>query len=102
MNGGNHEGHQPGWCPRCAAIHMKMDRLPPDELKRTIRKLNKRIRANPDSAPTWAARGMLHSQLGDDRRAAEDFSRAIELLPGSIHLLHKRAECRAGRRMRRA
>ncbi len=96
MNGGHYEGHQRGWCPRCHAIDKMMNRLPPGDLARGIRKLNKKIRANPDSAPTLLARGMLHSKLGDDRRAVKDFSRAIKLLPRCADALHMRAVCRAG------
>ena len=96
MNGGHYEGHQRGWCPRCHAIDKMMNRLPPGDLARGISKLNKKIRANPDSAPTLLARGMLHSKLGDDRRAVKDFSRAIKLLPRCADALHMRAVCRAG------
>ena len=37
---------------------------------------------------------MLHSKLGDDRRAVEDFSRVIELEPDNAEALENRAAAR--------
>ena len=50
------------------------------------------IKANNEAdAYSLLARGLPHSRLGDDRRAAEDFSRVIELEPDNAEALENRA-----------
>ena len=90
------EGHQRGWRPRCHAVDKMMGRLPPGDFPRGIRKLNQKIRASPDNAPSLLASRVLYSKLDDDRRAAKDFSQVIELAPRCADALHLRSVCRAG------
>ena len=63
---------------------------------RAVEKLNARITNNPEDSPSLITRGLLHSRLGDDRRAAEDFGKAIALEPGNVEAYHNRAEARSG------
>ena len=69
MDKGYHDGHHPVWCPACAATEKMIDEMSPGDLARAIGKLGREVQANPDSAPTLLARGMVHSKKGDDRRA---------------------------------
>ena len=60
-----------------------MNRLSHDELLSFLRHLDAAIESDPGDAPSLTARGMLHVKLGDDRRAAADFGRVIDLEPGN-------------------
>ena len=59
-----------------------MDSLSPKERRRLLQRMNADIEANPDDDVALSVRGMLHMELGDDRRAEEDFSRVVALSPG--------------------
>lgn len=72
-----------------------MNRLSHDELLSFLRQLDAAIESDPDDAPSLTARGMLHVKLGDDRQAAGDFGRVIDLEPGSARARHRRALARA-------
>ena len=59
-----------------------MNSLSQEELRRMLERLNAHIDVNPDNANSIGARGLLHMELGDERRAEEDFGRVVDLSPG--------------------
>ena len=69
-----------------------LDELSREELLRALANLDQRVEADNEEDPySLLARGLLHSKLGDDRRAVEDFSRVIELEPDNAEALENRA-----------
>ena len=69
-----------------------LDELSREQILRALAGLDQRVEANNEKdSYSLLARGMLHSKLGDDRRAAEDFSRVIELEPDNAEALENRA-----------
>ena len=55
-------GHQCGWCPRCDAIEKRMNRLPPDELVRGIRKLNGFVPKVGFAGSFWNRRAIIRTK----------------------------------------
>ena len=58
-----------------------MDSLSQEELRGMLERLNADITANPDDTTALSARGLVHREVGDDRRAEEDFGRVVDLSP---------------------
>ena len=71
-----------------------LDELSREEILRALTGLDELLKANAEDTYSLLARGMLHSKLGDDRRAVEDFSRVIELEPDNAEALQNRAAAR--------
>ncbi len=76
--------------PERSADRGGLERLSQQELQRALGRLNADITANPDDATALCARGLVHRELGDDRRAKEDFGRVIALSPGNTEARHNR------------
>ena len=72
-----------------------MDSLSQEELRELLERLNADIAANPDDTNTLSARGLLHMELGDERRAEEDFGRVVDLSPGDAEAHNYRGLARA-------
>ena len=72
-----------------------MDNLSHEELREMLERLNADIAANPDDTNTPSARGLLHMELGDERRAEEDFGRVVDLSPGDAEAHQYRGLARA-------
>ena len=75
-----------------------MDELTIKEMLRVLAGLDERLRADPRDVYSLLARGMLQSRLGDDLRAAEDFSRVIELDPDNADALCGRGTAKSALR----
>ena len=68
-----------------------LDDLSREAIVRALAGLDQRLKTDSEDAYSLLARGLLLSRLGDDRRAAEDFSRVIELEPDNAEALENRA-----------
>ena len=82
MSGDNHERGEHQWHEGSGNGSRTLDELSREEILRALAGLDERLKADAEDTYSLLARGMLHSKQGDDRRAAEDFSRVIELEPG--------------------
>lgn len=92
MNGEHHESAERDWSGDPGGAYRTLDELSREEILRALVGLDERIEAgNEGGTYSLLARGMLHSRLGDDRRAVEDFSRVIELEPDSAEAIENRA-----------
>ena len=60
-----------------AGEHDGMDALGNEELRRIIELLTGRVRANSHDTQALSARGLAYEELGDHRRAAEDYGNVI-------------------------
>ena len=89
MNGEHHEPGEGDWRDDPGNGSRALDELSREEMLRALAGLDERLKADVEDAYSLLARGMLHSSLGDDRRAAEDFSRVIELEPDNAEALEK-------------
>ena len=78
MNGERHESGEPDWRDDPGDGSRTLDELSREEILRALAGLDELLKADAEDAYSLIARGMLHSKLGDDRRAAEDFSRVID------------------------
>ena len=95
MNDKHHESGEAVWCDGLDNWPRTVDELSREEVLRSLAGLDERFGANRDEeAYSLLARGLLHSRLGDDRRAAEDFSRAIKLEPDNTEALENRPAAR--------
>ena len=95
MNGEHHESGERVWRDDPGNGSKMLDELSQEEILRALAGLDERIEANNDEdAYSLLARGMLHSRLGDDRRAVEDFSLVIELEPHNAEALENLATAR--------
>ena len=56
-----------------------MDALGREGLQRLIEHLAEAVEANPRDTEALSARGLAYAELGDHRRAAEDYGRVIAL-----------------------
>ena len=65
-----------------------LDDFSQQDLRRLLERLDADIAVNPDDATALSARGLVHQQLGDDRRAKEDFGKALRLSPGDAEAHH--------------
>ena len=72
-----------------------MDSLSQEKLREVLERLNADIAANPDDTNTLSARGLLHMELGDERRAEQDFGRVVDLSPGNAEAHNYRGLARA-------
>ena len=72
-----------------------MDSLSQEKLREMLERLNADIAANPDDTNAFSARGLLHMELGDERRAEEDFGRVVDLSPGNAEAHNYRGLARA-------
>ena len=61
-----------------------MDALGREGLLRMVETLTEKIEENPQDAESLHLRGLLNSQLGEQRRSAEDYGRVIALYPGDV------------------
>ena len=95
MNGEHHEGGEADWPDDSDNGSRTLDELSREEILRALAGLDERLRADAQDIYSLLARGMLHSRLGDDRRATEDFSRVIELEPDNAEALENRAAARS-------
>jgi len=91
----HHESGEPDWRDDPDKGSRALDELSREEILRAPAGLDERLKAEADDAYSLLARGMLHSKLGDDRRAAEDFTRVIELEPDNAEALENRAAARS-------
>ena len=95
MNGEHHESREPDWRDGPGNEPRTLDELSRDEILRAMAGLDQRLEANNEKDPySLLARGLLHSRLGDDRRAVDDFSRVIELEPDNAEALENRPTAR--------
>ena len=86
---------EPGWRDDPDGGYRTLDELTREEILRALAGLDERIKASiEEDTYSLLARGMLYSELGDDRRAAEDFTRVIELEPDNAEALENRAAAR--------
>ena len=83
MNGKHHEGGEGDWRDTSDSESRALDELGREEILRALASLAQRLKADAHDAYSLLARGMLHSRLGDDRRATQDFTRVIELEPNN-------------------
>ena len=90
MNGEHHESGERDRRDDPSDRSRALDELSRKEILRALAGLDQRLKADAEDAYSLLARGMLHGRLGDDRRAAEDFSRAIELEPDNAEALENR------------
>ena len=95
MSGEHQESGEGDWRDDPGNRTKALDELSREEILRALAGLDKRLRADAEDTYSFLARGMLHSTLGDDRRAAEDFSRVIELEPDNAEALENRAAARS-------
>ena len=95
MNGEHHEGGQRDWRGDPGNGSRTLDELSREEILRALAGLDERLKADAEDTYSLLARGMLHSRQGDDRRAAEDFSRVIELEPDNAVAVYSRGACLA-------
>ena len=95
MNGEHHESGEGDSRDDPGNESRALDELSREEILRALAGLNERLKADADDAYSLLARGMLHSRLGDDRRAAADFTRVIELEPDNAEALENRAAARS-------
>ncbi len=91
MNGDHHENGEPDRRDAPYNGSKALDELSREEILRAVAGMDERLRADADDASSILARGMLHGKLGDDRLAAEDFTRVIELEPNNTEALENRA-----------
>ena len=94
MNGEHHNGGERDWRDDPGNGSRTLDELSREEILRALAGLDQRLKADAEDTYSLLARGMLHSRQGDDRRAAEDFSRVIELEPDNAEALQNRAAAR--------
>ena len=73
-----------------------MDGMGREGLLRMVERLTERIEADPRDAEALGARGLAYGELGEHRRAAEDYGSIIALDPGNAgaHLDRARAYAR--------
>ena len=95
MNGEHHESGEQDCRDDPDSGYSLLDELSREEILRAQAGLDERLRADANDAYSLLARGMLHSSLGDDRRAAEDFSWVIELEPDNAEAFENRAATRS-------
>lgn len=95
MNGEHHESGDGDWPGDSGNGSRALDDLSREEVLRALAGVDERLKTDADDAYSLLARGMLHSRLGDDRRAAADFSRVIELEPDNSEALENRAAARS-------
>ena len=88
----HHESGERNWPDDPANGSRTLDELSREEILRALAGLNERAQGRRGGL---LARGMLHSKLGDDRRAAEDFTRVIELELDNAEALENRAAARS-------
>ena len=82
MNAEHKESGEGDWPDDPGSGYKTLDELSREDILRALAGLDERLRTDADDAFSLLARGMLHSKPGDDRRAAQDFTRVIELEPG--------------------
>ena len=81
MNGEHHGSGERDRCDDPNSEFKTLDELSREEILRALAGLDQQIRAESEDTYSFLAKGMLHSRLGDDRRAVEEFTRVIELEP---------------------
>ena len=94
MSGEHHQSGEPDWPGDPDNGFRTLDELSREEILIALAGLDERLKADTVDTYSFLARGMLHSRLGDDRRAAEDFSCVIELQPDNADALENRAAAR--------
>ena len=94
MNGEHHESGEGDYRDDPSNGSRTLDELSRKEILRALAALDERVKADGEDAYSLLTRGMLHSRQGDDRRAAEDFSRVIGLEPDNAEALENRAAAR--------
>ena len=91
----HHERHADDGRERPDEFRRVLDTLTSEELRQMLERVNAELAASPDDVDALCARGLLHQRLGDDRRAKEDFGRALQLSPGNAEAHHYRAHASA-------
>ena len=82
MNGEHHVSGEEDWRDGHDDGFKTLDELSREGILPALAGLDQRLEAKNEKAPyPLLARGLLHSKLGDDRRATEDLSQVIELEP---------------------
>ncbi len=66
-----------------------------EDLHQAVERLTAHIGERPDDVEALSARGLLYVELGEHRRAVEDYSRVIDLAPGDSHTYFQRARALA-------
>ncbi len=95
MHGDHHENGEPDRRDAPDDGSRALDELSREEILRALAGLDERLRDDAEDAYSLLARGMLHNRLGDDRRAAEDFTKVIELEPDNAEALENRTAARS-------
>ena len=72
-----------------------LETLTSEELRQMLERVNADLAASPDDVDSLCVRGLLHQRLGDDRRAKEDFGRALQSAPGNAEAHRYRAHASA-------
>ena len=96
MNGhksseGHGEFHRVTEEPADLVLRRVLDGLGREGLHQAVEHLTAHIRARPDHTDALSTRGLLYSELGEHLRAAEDYSRVIDLAPGDSYAYFQRA-----------
>ena len=75
-----------------------MDSVSPHGLRADFERLSAVLQGNPDDVSALVERGRVRSDLGDDRRAVDDYDRAIDLDPdnAAAHRWRGYSLCPAG------
>ena len=95
MSGYHYDGGEQYWHDHADDGFKTLDELSREETLRSLAGLDQQIEAdNEKDTYSLLARGLLHTKLGDDRRAVEEFSRVIELEPNNAEALENRATAR--------
>ncbi len=68
-----------------------IDTLGHDGLRGHVEHMTEAVEANPRDADALLSRGMTYAELGDHRRAVDDFSRLIAINPNDADAYHERA-----------
>ena len=72
MNGEHHENGERDWRDDPGNGSRTLGELSREEILRALAGLDERLKADAEDTYSLIARGMLHSRLGDDRRAVEE------------------------------
>ena len=66
-----------------------------EDLHQAVERLTAHIGGRPDDVEALSARELLYVELGEHRRAVEDYSRVIDLAPGDSYAYFHRARAHA-------
>ena len=90
------DGLEPGESPEDRReFRRMMDALGREGVRRMIEQMTGEIEANPQDIQSRYTRGLLYNELGEHRRAAEDYGRIIAQDAGNANAHHGRARARS-------